>query len=138
MTAIPPGGRPVGRIEALDPLPALAVRALRRCCDDGPEALAADLGAPEAAWAFDALCRHSLAACRRPPMRHGGGCPCLGADEAAFARLVELAAGGEREDALMLACVMARPDRAPTLVALAEQAGLALARALLRPAGPLH
>ena len=70
-------------------------------------------------------------------MRHGGGCPCLGADEAAFAQLVQTATEGEREDALMLACCMVRPDLAPSLVHLAQMAGLALRSALVswpRPA----
>jgi hypothetical protein len=73
-------------------------------------------------------------------MRHGCACPCLGADEAAFARLVQTATEGEREDALMLACCMVRPDLAPGLVHLAQAAGLALAWALAargRP-GRLH
>lgn len=129
-----PGGRPVGRLDALPPLPGLAVRALRRWCDEGPMALARDLAGPEAADAFDALCRHCLAACRRPLMRHGAGCPCLGADEAVFARLVELAAEGAREEALWIACALVRPEAALSLLALAEQAGLALARALVPPA----
>ena len=33
-------------------------------------------------------------------MRHGGGCLCLGADEAAFAQLVQIATEGEREASL--------------------------------------
>ncbi len=132
MSAHSPGALPVGTLDPLAPLPGLAVRALRRWCDAGPGALAAELG--PAAPAFDALCRGCLAACRRPLLRHAAACPCLGADEAAFARLLELAAEGAREDALMLACAMVRPDCALALLPLAEQAGLALARALLRPA----
>jgi hypothetical protein len=136
MSALPPGGLPVGHLDTLPPLEGLSVRALRRWCDGGPEALAEDLAGSlggrgdEAAQAFDALCRHCLASCRRPFMRHGCACPCLGADEAAFARLVQTATEGEREDALMLACCMVRPDLAPGLVHLAQAAGLALAWAL--------
>ncbi len=146
MTALPPGGLPVGHLDALPPLEGLSVRALRRWCDGGTEALAEDLSArlgtrgDEAAQAFDALCRHCLTGCRRPLMRHGYACPCLGADEAAFAHLVQTATEGEREDALMLACCMVRPDLAPALVHLAQAAGLALAWALAargRP-GRLH
>lgn len=138
MTAAPPpGGAPVGHLDALPPLEALSVRALRRWCDGGAEALAGDLAlalgprsGEEAARAFDAFCRHCLSAGRRPLLRHGGGCPCLGADEAAFARLVQTATEGEREDAMMLACVMLRPDLAPATVFLAQAAGLALSLAL--------
>ena len=135
--ATPLGGAPVGHIETLQPLEGLSVRALRRWCDGGAEALAEDLGwalgedhGERAARAFDALCRHCLSGCRRPLMRHGG-CPCLGADEAAFAQLVQTATEGEREDALMLACWMVRPDLAPALVHLAQMAGLALRSALV-------
>ena len=104
--AVPQGGAAVGRIDTLQPLEGLSVRALRRWCDGGAEALAEDLGwalgeakGERAAQAFDALCRHCLSSCRRPLVRHGGGCPCLGADEAAFAQLVQTATEGEREDA---------------------------------------
>lgn len=146
MSVLPPGGFPVGQIDALPPLEHLSVRALRRWCDEGPAALAEDLSGSlgtrgdSAAQAFDALCRHCLAGCRRPLLRHGSACPCLGADEAAFARLIQTATEGEREDALMLACCMVRPDLAPGLVHLAQAAGLALAWALAargRP-GTLH
>ncbi len=136
--AVPVGGAPVGWIDALQPLEGLSVRALRRWCDGGPAALAEDLGwtlgeehGERAAQAFDALCRHCLAGCRRPLMRHGGGCLCLGADEAAFAQLVQTATEGEREDAMMLACCMVRHDLAPAIVELAQAAGLALLRALV-------
>ncbi|HVG46796.1 MAG TPA: hypothetical protein VM899_01470 [Rubellimicrobium sp.] len=138
MSGLPAGGLPVGRMETLQPLEGLCVRALRRWCDGGAEALAEDLGGAlgegpgeRAAQAFDALCRHCLSSCRRPLMRHGGGCPCLGSDEAAFAQLVRTATEGEREDALMLACCMVRPDLAPALVHLAQMAGLALRSALV-------
>ncbi|TNC74898.1 hypothetical protein [Rubellimicrobium roseum] len=136
MSAMSPGGAPVGRLDTLPPLEGLSVRALRRWCDGGAEALTEDLTGSlgdrgeGAARAFDALCRHCLAGCRRPLLRHGGTCPCLGADEAAFARLVQTATEGEREDALMLACCMVRHDLAPALVHLAQMAGLALACAL--------
>ena len=132
MNAPSPGGLPVGHLHALPALEGLSVRALRRWCDGGPAALAEDLSellgtrGDGAAQAFDALCRHCLAGCRRPLMRHGCACPCLGADEAAFARLVQTATEGEREDALMLACCMVRHDLAPALVHLAQAAGLAL------------
>ena len=136
------GDAPVGHLDALPALEGLSVRALRRWCDGGAEALASDLSGSlgdrgeGAARAFDALCRHCLSGCRRPLMRHGGGCPCLGADEAAFARLVLTATDGEREDALMLAFCMVRPDLAPGLVHLAQMAGLALRGGLVAQGRP--
>ena len=104
-----------------------------------PEPTTVAVSAPdgdEAAQAFDALCRHCLAGRRRPLMRHGHACPCLGTDEAAFARLVQTATEGEREDALMLACGMVRHDLAPAVVHLAQAAGLALAWALAAQGRP--
>ena len=102
----------------------------------GPLALdlAASVGTARgeaAAASFGALCRLCLGAARRPLLRHGADCPCVGADEAAFAELVTLAAQGEREDALLLACCLVRIDLAPALVGHAQQAGLHLARALV-------
>jgi hypothetical protein len=108
----------------------------------GPEALAEDLSdrlghrGEGAAQAFDELCRHCLAGCRRPLLRHGGGCPCLGADEAAFARLVQTATEGEREDALMLACCMSATTSPPRSSISAQAAGLALAWALAAEGRP--
>jgi hypothetical protein len=140
-----PGGAPVGRLDALAPIEALCVRALRRWCDDGPEALARDLGlamgearGAAAAAAFDALCRRCLTGGRRPLMRHAAGCPCLGADEAAFALFVRTAAEGEREDAMLLACLMGRPAEVPALVHDAQRAGLELLRGLAAGGGRLH
>lgn len=133
----PPGGAAVGTLDGLTPLGALAVLALRRWCDAGQGALAADLAAGDAregeaaAEAMGALCRHALGCARRPLLRHGPTCPCLGADEAAFAELVRQAAEGEREDALLLACCLVPAHRAPGLVALAEAAGLSLLRAMM-------
>lgn len=115
------GAETVGLLAGADPLSQRAVVALRRWCDGG--------GAPSAGFAR--LCALWVAAARRPLMRHGAGCPCLGADEAAFAAIVRLAAEGEREEALMTAMVVLRADCVLEAVALAQQAGLMLRRALL-------
>ena len=76
-------------------------------------------------------------------MRHGTDCPCLGADEACFARVVADASEGAREDAMLVAALMVRPDMAPAAVHLAEALGLALKRLALGTVaearrGPLH
>jgi hypothetical protein len=71
-------------------------------------------------------------------MRHGTGCPCLGADEAALAAFLRMAAEGEREEAMMMGMVMLRADAVPEAVALAQQAGLALRRLILRGSRVLH
>jgi hypothetical protein len=126
----------VGHLSDLDPVSQLAVLSLRLWCDRGPAALARDFAlagdAGGAAEAFSRFCTHCTTAARRPLMRHGAGCPCLGADEAALAEVLRLAAECEREDALMLAMVMLRTEAAPEGVALAQQAGLMLRRMILR------
>jgi hypothetical protein len=115
------GAEAVGLLAAADPLSQRAVIALRRWCDDG--------AAPSESFAR--LCALCIGAARRPLMRHGADCPCLGADEAAFAAIVRLAAEGEREEALMAAMAVLRADCALPAVVLAQQAGLMLRRAML-------
>lgn len=141
--AVPPGARAVGHLADLDPASQLAVVALRLWCDGGTEALGRDLaaagdGGPAVAESFARFCAHCLAAARRPMVRHGACCPCLGADEAALAALVRMAAEGEREDAMMLGMVMLRADAVPAAVGLAQQAGLSLRRLILRGGRVLH
>jgi len=63
---------------------------------------------------------------RRPLMRHAPECPCRGADEAALAHLVAAAATQQREDAMLIAISLVRPDLAPILVSQAQALGLTL------------
>ncbi|WP_298920526.1 hypothetical protein [uncultured Roseobacter sp.] len=65
---------------------------------------------------------------RRPLMRHAVECRCIGADEACFANFVAIAAEGDREDALLIATLLVRPDVAPLVASLASDFGLALKR----------
>ena len=140
-----PGAAPVGMVTELDPVPLLATLYLRVWCDSGPAqidqdfrlALGATAGA-RAAETFADLCQTLLATARRPLMRHQTGCRCLGGDEACFAQLITAAAFGAREDALMLAMLMVRPDCAPGIVDLAQQAGLSIHRIILRGPTVLH
>jgi hypothetical protein len=115
------GAEAVGLLAAVDPLSRRAVIALRRWCDEG--------AAPSESFAR--LCSLCIGAAQRPLMRHGLDCPCLGADEAAFAAIVRLAAEGDREEALMIAMAVLRADYALSAVVLAQQAGLMLRRTLL-------
>jgi len=71
------------------------------------------------------LCAHHG---RRPLVRHGLGCSCLGADENCFAQMIAAASEGAREDAMMMASLIVRPDFAPALASLSEELGLALRR----------
>lgn len=147
------GGSAVGQLTHLDDLSACAVIYLR-LWSDGPDGQAAvwndlvcGLGHARgraALASFEALVgllgRHG----RRPLMRHAAGCACLGADEACFANFIATATTGEREDALLMAMLLVRPDVAPHLCATAMNLGLALKQMLLRSApvipdnGPLH
>lgn len=136
------GARAVGILDDLAPATRTAVLYLRLWCDLGPAAIetafAAQLGARHgamAAGAFHDLCLLCLTGSDRPIMRHHATCPCVGADEARFAALVDLAAAAPREDALAHAFAMVRADLAPQLVMLATQAGLAIRRAILLTQG---
>jgi hypothetical protein len=64
-------------------------------------------------------------------MRHQPRCKCLGADEACFANLVSCATEGDREDAMLIATLMVRPDFAPHLAEAAQVFGLGLKRMAL-------
>jgi hypothetical protein len=58
-------------------------------------------------------------------MRHSLQCKYLGADESCFANFIATAATGEREDALLIATLLVRPDMAPLIASLANYVGLA-------------
>ncbi|AAV94095.1 hypothetical protein KQ247_12625 [Ruegeria pomeroyi] len=124
--AVHRGGAAVGHLADLPTLEASAVHCLR-LWSDATEGRAA-LPEGRSAELLKQICGLCASYGRRPLMRHGLGCACLGADEACFAHMVAAAATGAREDALMLAALIVRPDLAPALVALSEQLGLALHR----------
>ena len=52
----------------------------------------------------------------------------MGSDEACFANFIATAVDGEREDTLLIATLLVRPDIAPIIASLATQFGLALKR----------
>lgn len=132
-----PGGTPVGVIADLDRHAATSVYYLR-LWREGPaaraklwNALASGLGLEEGRRAMSAfedlinLCaRHG----RRPMACHSVNCRCLGADEACFAQFVATATSGDREDAMLIAILLVRPDVAPLIAALAADFGHALKR----------
>lgn len=124
------GAFPVGAVEQVSALDAMMVACLR-IWFDGPEgpmqvddllrrhvtAATADLCLPLLETVFRLLVSHG----RRPLIRHQPGCQCLGADEAVFAHFVNVAAMGEREDAMLIASLMVE---GPALLPLTEAAGL--------------
>lgn len=131
------GGAPVGFVAELDSVEAASVIYLRLWCD-GPVAqaqvwndFASSLGPKQgrkACQSFGELCQLCTRHCRRPLMRHAVTCQCLGADESCFAHFIAAAATGDREDALMIATLLVRPDVAPLIASLAADVGFALKR----------
>ena len=147
------GGSAVGQMTHLDDLSACTVIYLR-LWSDGPDGqaavwndLARGLGAARGRAAlatFETLVGLLGQHGRRPLMRHAATCACIGADEACFANFIATATTGEREDALLMAMLLVRPDVAPQLCAVAMDFGIALKQMLLRSGpvmqanGPLH
>ncbi len=131
------GGAPVGFIAELDSIEAASVIYLRLWCD-GPDAQAqvgddfvSSLGRNQgrkALKSFEDLCTLCARHGRRPLMRHSLQCKCLGADESCFANFIAAAATGAREDAMLIATLLVRPDVAPLIASLAADVGLALMR----------
>ncbi|QPH56289.1 hypothetical protein I0K15_20760 [Pontivivens ytuae] len=132
----PPGGAAVGRLSDLPLLEAKAICYLRLWCA-GPEAQAEVWNAfaahgPDAAQErmrdFEELVSSMIRMARRPLQRRHLGCACVSGDESAFGHMIAAAAIGEREDAMLLASLLVRPEAWMPLVILAEQVGLSLAR----------
>ena len=131
------GAAPVGFVTELDGIEAASVIYLRLWCD-GPDAqsqvwsdFAANLGTDhgrQALQSFEELCSLCMRHGRRPLMRHAVQCKCLGADESCFANFVATAAEGDREDAMLIATLLVRPDVAPLITSLAATVGLAFKR----------
>ncbi|MDK3074249.1 hypothetical protein QO034_14110 [Sedimentitalea sp. JM2-8] len=138
------GGAAVGVLDDLGPTEMAAVLYLRLWCD-GAQAqqrvwndFAGALGAGHGRTALnslESLCRLCADHGRRPLMRHGVKCRCLGADEACFANFVAAAADGDTEDAMLLATLLVRADIAPCLLDAARSLGLALRRLAIAEAG---
>jgi len=138
----PVGAAPVGRVLDLGPFEMQLVIYLRLWCGGARgqtevwQDLRARLGPADgraALLAFECFLCRLLHAARRPLQRHGLECPCLGGDEAAFTRIVTLAAAGEREEAALILSWLVAPGRVPELATLAEAAGLHLTGICLPP-----
>jgi hypothetical protein len=128
------GGIAIGHLGHMPPAEALVVLMFRTWCEGGASRVARDLaavmpgaGAEDAARALDDLARALVLMGRRPLMRHGADCACVGGDEAWLARTVTAAGTGAREDALMLLMLMLPPDRALLALQPAEALWLAVA-----------
>ena len=136
------GGAPVGHLGELDAIEASAVIYWRLWAEgtDGQRRVQADfhnaLGERVGCEAVQALarifdmCAHH---CRRPLMRHGLSCKCIGADENCFANFIGYASECKREDAALIASLMVDPNLCMPMAALAQTFGLALRRMTLAP-----
>lgn len=131
------GAAPVATLSDLGAVEAAAIYFLRKW-SEGPTAqsdvwndfamaLGADHGR-KALKAFEALRAMCAEHGRRPLMCHAVKCKCVGADESCFANFIGYAADGAREDAMLMAVNLVRPDMAFLLVGLAEDFGFALKR----------
>lgn len=104
--------------------------AKERVADDFAARLGVEAGR-DALHNFDDLCTLCARFGRRPLMRHHVSCKCLGADEACFANFIATAGEGLREDAVMIATVLVRPDVALPLTDLAQSVGLSFRRMVM-------
>lgn len=129
------GAATVGHLQDYDAITAAAVIYLRMWCDS-PETQAnfmsdmtGTLGVGrgrKAVQVFGDLCGMCVRHGRRPLSRHALHCKCVGADEASFGHFVATAAEGDRDDAMLFAFLLVRPDVAPIVTSLAAEFGLAL------------
>ena len=123
------GAAPVGQMDELPRLEAIAIMFLRMWCDGGANRqrmagdLALALGQDDAATAsglFDDLMRLTLSCARRPLMRHGVPCRCFGGDECAFANMLAAATTGDREEAMLFSAILITGQAAWPAIALAQ------------------
>jgi len=132
------GTAPVDHISEMTGLSGMVIACLRHWNSGGAAAalwlLRDRLGERQAGASFKALqdLADTLGTCMRRPLRcHAPHCHCVGSDEAAFARFVEEAALGVREDALMLASLLVDARGILPLTDAAGRLGLHLHRAAL-------
>ena len=132
------GELPVAAMDGMQPLAVLLIAALRAWNRGGAGAalvaLRARMSEGQATSAMAAMCDLAgvLGTARRRPLAcHAPDCPCVGADEATFARFVQEAALGEREDALLLASLVVEAHAITRLADAAQRFGLHLHRATL-------
>ena len=129
------GARPVGYVADLDAVQAGAVlyfrkwrngKAARAEIQNEFNSFFGEQKGNEIADNFDLMCECFTRYARRKLLYHGLNCECLGSDEACLANFIWYAKNGEREDAMLLAANLVRPDIALVLVDLALNFALAL------------
>ena len=126
------GAAAVGQLHSVPPWEALLVRQMRLWCD-GPagqakvrrywQGQANSVDGQDPLELFSALIQSFLTFARRPLVRHGLECECLGADEAVFAQIVADASAGNLDDAIILSGLIAMPAQAEPIALLAGRVG---------------
>lgn len=129
------GGATVGTLSELAPIETAAVRHLRQWFaspetrlemrDDVTNLLGPELS-EVALETFGQLCMLCVQYGRRPLIRHGIKCACLGADENCFANMIAAAADGQVDDTMLFASLIVRPAVARQLLPLASEFGYLL------------
>lgn len=117
------GSVAIARLADLPPLEREVVGCARRCRFG-----TSDIANSSHAEFFALVSGHA----RRPLCGHALDCPAVCSDECVLARFVALAAEGAREEAILIASLLVRPDVALYLAGYAERVGLALMREQLR------
>ncbi|WP_089885253.1 hypothetical protein [Citreimonas salinaria] len=132
-----PGSMVVGRLTDLAPWEAGLILSLRAWME-GPagqaevwNGFARSFGGAEGRvemHRFETLLVTLCENARRPLVRHGGGCACIGVDEALFCTLVREAAGGDLAEAAAIAGLLVKAGQAGPVADLAAQVGRAMQR----------
>lgn len=84
---------------------------------------------------FERLLTALCAYARRPLVRHGLGCDCIGSDEAVLQTVVREAARGDLAEAAMIASLIVPASQAEHVALMAAQVGLAM-QCIARQAPP--
>ena len=129
------GGAPVGLIEDLSDEEFLAVYYLRCWFEDteGKKRIERELNINlgydqgyKILNSLESLFQLLLRKARRTIVRHNIDCFCVGADESCFSQLITRAANKEREDAMLIAMLLADKHFASKITDLAEEFGLGI------------
>jgi hypothetical protein len=140
------GAAPVGYLSELPPLELAAIVYFRMTCasQETRDQLSKDFAlafGTEHGSIYEGLLADFVQVLaqksRRRIMRHEPNCKCFGGDESAIANMIAAAAGGDREEAQLLAANLVPCEIANQLVGPAEDIGLALHLMLERFPNPV-
>ncbi|WP_292308449.1 hypothetical protein [Marivita sp.] len=87
---------------------------------------------------FETFLSRLLSAARRPLVRHGTGCACIGSDEAVLRLLVHEAAKGDLAEAAMIASLILPAHHAEPIALMAARIGSAMKALADHPSAALH